>query len=151
MCRIMAFFRIFGLYLSSFVIICISIDRSVQHCTVMYRHLTFTGICSHSIIMHTGMFVTILHVQDYFSIYLRYFSVIEMSISIKFQRAFTAFQILRRDATPADTGRSQKGEDNADARVDRLGVLFHAAGAIILNARIYVHIFVFRAKYRERS
>ncbi|XP_012227163.1 adipokinetic hormone/corazonin-related peptide receptor variant I isoform X2 [Linepithema humile] len=27
MCRIMAFFRIFGLYLSSFVIICISIDR----------------------------------------------------------------------------------------------------------------------------
>lgn len=28
MCRIMAFFRIFGLYLSSFVIVCISIDRS---------------------------------------------------------------------------------------------------------------------------
>ncbi|RLU24278.1 hypothetical protein DMN91_004490, partial [Ooceraea biroi] len=27
MCRIMAFFRIFGLYLSSFVIICISVDR----------------------------------------------------------------------------------------------------------------------------
>ncbi|GAB1865803.1 Adipokinetic hormone receptor [Camponotus japonicus] len=27
MCRIMAFFRIFGLYLSSFVIVCISIDR----------------------------------------------------------------------------------------------------------------------------
>lgn len=29
MCRIMAFFRMFGLYLSSFVIVCISIDRSV--------------------------------------------------------------------------------------------------------------------------
>jgi len=28
MCRIMAFFRMFGLYLSSFVIICISVDRS---------------------------------------------------------------------------------------------------------------------------
>lgn len=27
MCRIMAFFRIFGLYLSSFVLVCISIDR----------------------------------------------------------------------------------------------------------------------------
>lgn len=27
MCRIMAFFRIFGLYLSSFILICISVDR----------------------------------------------------------------------------------------------------------------------------
>lgn len=27
MCRIMAFFRMFGLYLSSFVIVCISVDR----------------------------------------------------------------------------------------------------------------------------
>ena len=27
MCRIMAFFRTFGLYLSSFVLVCISIDR----------------------------------------------------------------------------------------------------------------------------
>nr|CAD7199385.1 unnamed protein product [Timema douglasi] len=32
MCRVMAFFRIFGLYLSSFVLVCISIDRSrAQH------------------------------------------------------------------------------------------------------------------------
>lgn len=31
MCRIMAFFRMFGLYLSSFVIVCISIDRSARN------------------------------------------------------------------------------------------------------------------------
>lgn len=27
MCRLMAFFRVFGLYLSGFVLVCISIDR----------------------------------------------------------------------------------------------------------------------------
>ena len=27
MCRIMSFFRMFGLYLSSFILICISVDR----------------------------------------------------------------------------------------------------------------------------
>lgn len=27
MCRVMAFFRTFGLYLSSFVLVCISVDR----------------------------------------------------------------------------------------------------------------------------
>lgn len=27
MCRVMAFFRTFGLYLSSFILVCISVDR----------------------------------------------------------------------------------------------------------------------------
>lgn len=34
MCRIMSFLRTFGLYLSSFVLVCISLDRYVQNCTI---------------------------------------------------------------------------------------------------------------------
>lgn len=30
MCRIMMFFRTFGLYLSSFILVCISVDRLVE-------------------------------------------------------------------------------------------------------------------------
>lgn len=32
MCRLMSFFRVFGLYLSSFVMVCISLDRWVALC-----------------------------------------------------------------------------------------------------------------------
>lgn len=35
LCRICAFGRVFGLYLSSFFIICISVDRSVLELLVM--------------------------------------------------------------------------------------------------------------------
>ncbi len=31
MCRLMAFFRIFGLYLSGFVLVCLAIDRYDQN------------------------------------------------------------------------------------------------------------------------
>lgn len=41
MCRIMAFFRVFGLYLSSFVLVCISMDRSVEFLKVTRSHLFF--------------------------------------------------------------------------------------------------------------
>lgn len=45
MCRIMAFFRVFGLFLSSFILVCISIDRYESHkkkliivfVTIIYR------------------------------------------------------------------------------------------------------------------
>lgn len=40
MCRIMAFFRTFGLYLSSFVLVCISIDRYVLYIQQIY-HISF--------------------------------------------------------------------------------------------------------------
>ncbi|XP_033218326.1 gonadotropin-releasing hormone II receptor [Belonocnema kinseyi] len=53
MCRIMAFFRIFGLYLSSFILICISIDRYYA----VLRPLQIVNINRRSKIMLIGAWV----------------------------------------------------------------------------------------------
>lgn len=75
MCRIMAFFRVFGLYLSSFILVCISMDRSVKFITAIPLLFFCTVYCIHKLVYRNITFVC-YYTKLSRSFYFRYYAVI---------------------------------------------------------------------------
>lgn len=68
MCRIMMFFRTFGLYLSSFILVCISLDRFVGYSDYFIK-LNIAVIRINTRIFGSKDFIRTFHVFEFFSSY----------------------------------------------------------------------------------
>lgn len=75
MCRIMAFFRTFGLYLSSFVLVCISIDRYVYNKYIIFLLLFIIYTFKQVICFDFFLFKVIIYI--FLSFYFRYLAILK--------------------------------------------------------------------------